>query len=147
MIRLNFASNDREAVLNGGLDFTLRPQGRHRQPGVGETVTLATAKGPIATAQVVCRATLILGPTSLLRVTALAKSELGEGLALLLVAAEQAAHAAERHLPYLATRAGFSNWEALYTYQVAKGINQGDRVWRELVGWNPRDLVLAVAAA
>lgn len=138
--RYSFETARRDALLSGELAATLRALGRKRHARVGERVALYVGARPLATAVVTCRAKLILGPRTLLRVTENHCAPAGEGLEMLIRAAEQGRHGWEATLPRLAVALGFGSWEALYTWQAAHGVTAGERLWRELIGWDASTL-------
>jgi hypothetical protein len=140
-VRYVFTAAQADAVTTGALSATLRSLGRKRHAKVGEPVTLAVGVRPVATATVACRATVTLTPAGLLRVANLVHSPAGEALAMLATAAEQASPQAARHVPRLAAALGFADWDALYAWQASHGVTAGERLWRELIGWDVKTLV------
>jgi hypothetical protein len=119
--RYSFETARAHELLAGRLTVTLRALGRKRHARLGEVITLAIGSRSVATARVVCRGTLILGPRGLLRVKAMPQ--------------------AAEHTPRLAAVLGFpSGWDALYAWHAAHGLTAGDRLWRELIAWDAKTL-------
>lgn len=134
-----FTPEQRPLVLTGATDFTLRPSGRKAHARVGKRLDLdeLDAEGvthTYATALCVYRARIYFNDAALLRLVHVYVGLDGEPLDLLFTASEQGAYAADRHLPFLARRAGFEAWPTLFAWHKANG-PRGKRLMREVIGW------------
>lgn len=141
----NFKPDFASAVASGEKSVTLRAprKGRSRHARVGDALQLsqgARTKAYRLLAETPCilRATVVLGPTGVVRVidATTDKSPRAAGLAMLLNQAEQGAPEAARWSDALARLDGFPDYAAMWAWHSADdGALQDGRVTRELIGW------------
>lgn len=137
---------ERLRIQTLGADMALRRVAKNGHALVGAQVHLLVGKwqngnNPFLSGVCVLRARLHLTAAGVVRVQGpggtgrVRHADDAEGLANLIIAAEQASPQAARHRDQLATHLGFPSYPALWAYVETQGAIRAGRTMRELVGW------------
>jgi hypothetical protein len=145
MVAYNFKAEFAPPVVSGEKPLTMRRarKGNARHARVGDTLQLSTGartknRRVLATPTCTLRATVVLGPDTVVRVLDVATDGTvrSQGIAMLLAQAEQGSPDAKRWSDALAKLDGFADYAAMYAWHVSDDHPGADgRVTRELIGW------------
>jgi len=149
MVAYNFQPAFEADIRAGRKDVTFRRIGKAKHARPGDRIPLLFPQGRGkrslgVTALCVLRAEVVITSAGVLRIVEPPKTfnAHGETLARLLAACEQGTPQAREHLPALARHDGFSNWGALWAWQLENAPADDtpfDRR-RMIIGWNPATL-------